>query len=1410
MVGHSSGEIAAAYCVGALSSESAWKLAYQRGQLSKLLQAGSGAMMSVGLGENEVNRYIDRTAQGKAIVACINSPDSVTVSGDAWALEKLDQNFKSEGIFARKLKVEVAYHSHHMRAVANSYLESIKDITALTSSADSDVKMFSSVSGKIIETRALTPEYWVTNLVSPVRFSDAVHSLSTYQPGKRRRRGVSEKFADLWLEIGPHGTLVMPVKQTLDDNTIGYLSILQRGKDAIGTALAVAGELWSQGYNVDLSSTNNSKGAKAKQPSLLVDAPAYPWNHGVEYWSEPRLSTAHRFRRHPRQDLLGSPVEGSSEPAWRHFLRMSENPWMEDHQVQQRLPYQAFKHTDMDQIRLNIPYCSAGLMTMAVEGAKQLAEDVGLQVSGYELRDVHFLQFPMIPPEEDGVEVVMQFRTSGSEVSSSGVIMHAFVIDSLAPGRKDWQRNCSGKIVTHVQVNEVTVSQIDQHYMDQYDNITAACKDEKNAETFYIELAQVGMAFGVTLRNLVRISSSTEQSSCTIRVPDTAATMPENFEYQHAIHPALLESLTHMMIPALAGPKSALKETLVPTFVESLYISNDITTPPGAELQGYATAKWHENGLAEGNIVALGPHKIQPLVIVTKLQCKALSPWDIGSNEWQPAIETSMKYRKLCNQMTWKADPEGFLPNESVDLLEYIDCLFHKTPTLKILQVGGNPADVTTVLLLAATNNGSRLPLFLSLVYTAESAKAIADAGIELAKWNPHVRYEMLNVEEDLAEQNFELGTYDLVVADATAQTPKRMHRLLSQVRALMKPKGTLFLEGDITKQSDVSGTFASTCLNLGKPTLHPDSIDGWQRILMEYGFAIGPILRKDTTDPEVNQTKLIVATTAANGDANLQECGEAVIIQSANVDQEISALMTKTVEKLSVLGFKTTITDMSTAVDRALESCLVVNMVEIKEQLLAKMEVSAFEAMKSLVLRSKSLLWVTVGGVMKGESPAMNMATGFARALRYETSSTNFATLDLGFASQLNQTTNHDQYVDAIGRIALTLCEEAATATSEREFACHDGHLYLPRVHPMEAMNNWMNGLDEQTRLEKVRLDHLDSPIQIASRKEGDIEEFHFKEVLTRLDPIGESQVQIDVKFSGSNVADLTAPTEKMGLECAGVITELGRRVRHLRKGDRVMAIGPGCHRTAVITSENLCQRIPESLSFEQGASIPHAYCTAFLALVKNARLKTGESVLIHETQDGIDQAAAEIALHLGAEVFMVKNSLEKGAYMIELLHVSENHVLEIDTIELSRSLMLMTNNKGVDVVLGNSPGEITRQSWHCIAKFGRFVSLYTGGGLTDTAELDMRPFKRSATFSSLDVMELLQHDPDEVSGIFREVRCLLDEGKISPISPITAYNYSRIQEWFETMRSGKMDGKTVLSAQSDDLVPVRQLINH
>lgn len=135
VVGHSSGEIAAAYAIGAISQLSAWKLAYFRGLHSSRLAAeprSSGSMMAVGLSETAVQPYLDRIvdsrSEGILALACVNSPQNVTVSGDAHLIQELSATLERDGVFARRLKVSVAYHGPHMARVAEPYRHSIGDL----------------------------------------------------------------------------------------------------------------------------------------------------------------------------------------------------------------------------------------------------------------------------------------------------------------------------------------------------------------------------------------------------------------------------------------------------------------------------------------------------------------------------------------------------------------------------------------------------------------------------------------------------------------------------------------------------------------------------------------------------------------------------------------------------------------------------------------------------------------------------------------------------------------------------------------------------------------------------------------------------------------------------------------------------------------------------------------------------------------------------------------------------------------------------------------------------------------------------------------------------------------------------------------------------------------------------------
>ena len=181
--GHSSGEIAAAYAAGALSRELAMQVAYYRGicaAQAKDMKMKEGAMLAVGEGEQAVQDRIDSLTgrHGQLVVACVDSPESTTVSGDLDAILELQSVLDGSSVFHRRLKVDTAYHSHNMMAVEqqyHSYLSALgQDIAPRE-----NVAFYSSVTGTRKQ-GGFNPSYWVSNLTSQLKFSAASQSVAEY------------------------------------------------------------------------------------------------------------------------------------------------------------------------------------------------------------------------------------------------------------------------------------------------------------------------------------------------------------------------------------------------------------------------------------------------------------------------------------------------------------------------------------------------------------------------------------------------------------------------------------------------------------------------------------------------------------------------------------------------------------------------------------------------------------------------------------------------------------------------------------------------------------------------------------------------------------------------------------------------------------------------------------------------------------------------------------------------------------------------------------------------------------------------------------------------------------------------------------------------------------------------------
>lgn len=343
---HSSGEIASAFAAGVLSKRSAIGIAYARGQF---IPEAEGRMIAVGLSQEDCREYIARVPSdsGKLAVACVNSPTSTTLSGDAPAITEIQQFLQKDGVFVRLLRVSTAYHSHHISPFASAYESWIRDNVDLQVSeswaskyTDLSIVFSSPTTGRRVTSpnTLLDASHWARSLSNTVQFMDAIRT-AMCEPQDDPPWAI-----DFIIEIGPHSALGGPIReimslQGLAESKVPYSSCLVRDTDATNTMHSLVVALLRCGYPVDMGAVNLP--GKERSAKVITNLPHYPWNHQVRHWYEPRQSKEYRHRTEAPHDLIGSldPACNPSRPVWRNTIRASDLPWVRDHIVQGDMVY---------------------------------------------------------------------------------------------------------------------------------------------------------------------------------------------------------------------------------------------------------------------------------------------------------------------------------------------------------------------------------------------------------------------------------------------------------------------------------------------------------------------------------------------------------------------------------------------------------------------------------------------------------------------------------------------------------------------------------------------------------------------------------------------------------------------------------------------------------------------------------------------------------------------------------------------------------------------------------------------------------------------------------------------------------------------------------------------------------------
>ena len=542
-VGHSSGEIGAAFASGRLSARDAICIAYFRGLHSHLAKGPDGiqgAMLAVATTPEDAEELCtDENFGGRVKVAACNSPSSVTLSGDEDAIAEIAQIYEDENKFVRLLRVDKAYHSHHMIPCSEAYLHSMRSISVSdgAENPDSTCTWVSSVhpDRPLSERGSVDASYWVDNLLSPVLFMQAVERALSFGP------------FDGAVEIGPHPALKGPVRDTFQSLGVDlpYIALLQRNQDAIQSFSGALGHLWTRLDNISIEfdryeCTVGSPGVH----QFISNLPVYQWNHSQRYWNESNLSRELRQRSHYVNPLLGDvmPQSSSYHVMWKAILRPIDLPWLHDHRIQDQTVFPA-----------------AGYAVAAIETVPFIAD--GLTVRLIEVKDLIIHQAMVF--ENDDQDTGTEVRSVVSNINRDdpeSIIAH-FTYEACASGQQSFHLVASCDVIVRIgeaQPQILPATRCSEPYMV-----------DVPTELAYSALKEVGYGYTGPFKALSDLKRKLGRASGSV-----AITAAESHGATLAIHPAVLDAAFHSIILAYSYPHDRQLQCLhLPTHIERIRIN---------------------------------------------------------------------------------------------------------------------------------------------------------------------------------------------------------------------------------------------------------------------------------------------------------------------------------------------------------------------------------------------------------------------------------------------------------------------------------------------------------------------------------------------------------------------------------------------------------------------------------------------------------------------------------------------------------------------------------------------------------------------------------------------------------------------------------------------------------------------
>ncbi len=530
VVGHSVGEVAAAYVSGALTLSDALAVVFHRSRLQQRLR-GQGRMLAVALPVEQMEQMPRPVHANAVTIASINSPSSVTLSGDADALEEMARSLERAGVFCRFLKVDVPYHSARMDGLHDELVRSLAALVPRTSS----IPFVSTVSGQLANGPELDAEYWWRNVRQPVVFAKAINVLL-------------ETGCNAFLEFGPHPVLASSIAENAAalHRPVNVLASLRRGDDERGSLLESLGRLYMLGVPVAWKNLC--------PPGQMLSLPGYPWQR-ERFWRESEDSRQIRVgearslcpgllgkEEHP---LLGRAIQFAAAAiagtrVWHVDLDLTlDHAWLADHRIQGAIVYPAAAYLET-----------------------ALAAVASADFSACTIDEIEFYApLLMTIDKPQALELIV-------EDEQGCCSFFARELDGV------WTRLVTGKQRLASVAPPEAIS---------FADLRSRCPREIDGDEWYRQLHAAGYHYGELFRGVERVWCGTAECVAILRIPEPLTANLGDFLF----HPAVLDSGIQLYQGTLpfAGVNQLNAGTFVPKSAERVVCHRPLSATFSGELR---------------------------------------------------------------------------------------------------------------------------------------------------------------------------------------------------------------------------------------------------------------------------------------------------------------------------------------------------------------------------------------------------------------------------------------------------------------------------------------------------------------------------------------------------------------------------------------------------------------------------------------------------------------------------------------------------------------------------------------------------------------------------------------------------------------------------------------------------------